>query len=135
MHSYFAGIDADPHMGRSEWAGEKLQHRSHGESFLAVLQHKFTDVGVYFLDEPEAALSFRSTLGLLALLDVMRREGSQVVVATHSPLLVTLPGATLLELGEWGFRTASSYEDLDLVQTWRSYLDAPGRFLRHLLDP
>jgi len=99
-----------------------------------VLRHKFTDIGVYFLDEPEAALSFRSCLGLLSLLDVMRREGSQVVVATHSPLLVTLPAATLLEVGDWGIRTVESYEDLDLVQTWRSYLEAPGRFLRHLLD-
>ncbi|MGH9034965.1 MAG: AAA family ATPase, partial [Acidimicrobiia bacterium] len=134
MHSYFAGIDADRHRGRSDWQGEMLQHQSHGESFLAVLRHKFTDVGVYFLDEPEAALSFRACLGLLALLDLMRREGSQVVVATHSPLLVTLPGATLLELGDWGIRTVPSYEDLDLVQTWRSYLDAPGRYLRHLLE-
>ncbi|MDQ3945428.1 MAG: AAA family ATPase [Actinomycetota bacterium] len=134
MHGYFAGIDADPNTARSVWDGEKLQHRSHGESFLAVLRHKFTDVGVYFLDEPEAALSFRSCLGLLALLDMMRREGSQVVAATHSPLLVTLPEATLLELGDWGIRSVPSYEDLDLIQTWRSYLDAPGRFLRHLLE-
>ncbi|MGH9040362.1 MAG: AAA family ATPase [Acidimicrobiia bacterium] len=135
MHSYFAGIDTDPNTARSDWAGEALQHRSHGESFPAVLRHKFTDGGVYFLDEPEAALSFRACLGLLSLLDLMRREGSQVVVATHSPLLVTLPDATLLELGDWGIRTASSYEELDLVQTWRSYLDAPGRYLRHLLEP
>lgn len=75
--------------------------RSHGESFLAVLRHRFADIGVYFMDEPEAALSFRSCLGLLALLDVMRREGSQVVVATHSPLLASLPDSTLLELGDW----------------------------------
>ncbi len=135
MHGYFAAIDSDPDTTRrSAWAGEKLQHRSHGESFLTVLRDRFTDVGVYFLDEPEAALSFRACLALLALLDLMAREGSQVVVATHSPLLVTLPGATLLELGDWGIRTASSYEDLDLVQTWRSYLEAPERFLRHLLD-
>ncbi len=134
MHSYFARLDDDT-TTRSQWDGEKLQQRSHGESFLTVLRHKFTDVGVYFLDEPEAALSFRATLGLLSLLDVMRREGSQVVVATHSPLLVTLPHATLLELGEWGIRRAASHDELDLVQTWRSYLDAPERYLRHLLDP
>jgi predicted ATPase len=134
MHGYFARLDDDT-TTRSQWDGEKLQQRSHGESFLAVLRHKFTDVGVYFLDEPEAALSFRATLGLLSLLDVMRREGSQVVVATHSPLLVTLPDATLLELGEWGIRRATSHDELDLVQTWRSYLDAPERYLRHLLDP
>ena len=133
MHSYLAEMDADADQRRA-WSGEQMQERSHGESFLAVLRHRFTEVGVYFLDEPEAALSFRSSLGLLALLDLMRREGSQVVVATHSPLLITLPGATLLELGEWGIRQVASADALDLVANWRSYLEAPERFLRHLLD-
>jgi predicted ATPase len=77
MHGYFAGIDADPTQARA-WDGQRLQERSHGESFLAVLRHRFADVGVYFLDEPEAALSFRSCLGLLALLAQLREEGSQV---------------------------------------------------------
>jgi predicted ATPase len=64
----------------------------------------------------------------------MRREGSQLVVATHSPLLVSLPDATLLEVGEWGLRRATGFEELDLVGEWRSFLDAPPRFLKHLLD-
>lgn len=133
MHTYFDQVDDDPNERRA-WGGERLNARSHGESFLEVLRRRFNDVGVYFMDEPEAALSFRSCLGLVALLDTMRKEGSQVIVATHSPLLVTLPGATLLELGDWGFRRADGYEDLDLVASWRSYLDSPGRYLRHLLD-
>jgi predicted ATPase len=101
MHGYFAGIDADPTQARA-WEGQRLKERSHGESFLAVLRHRFADVGVYFLDEPKAALSFRSCLGLLALLAQLRAEGSQVVMATHSPVLAALPGATLLEVGDWG---------------------------------
>jgi predicted ATPase len=133
MHAYLAEIDDDPNEKRA-WGGERLNARSHGESFLEVLRRRFFEMGVYFLDEPEAALSFRSSLGLLALLDTMRREGSQVIIATHSPLLVTLPGATLLELGDWGIRQAESYQDLDLVASWRSYLDSPERYLRHLLD-
>lgn len=133
MHGYFASIDDDPRQARA-WGGERLQRQSHGESFLAVLRHRFPDVGVYFLDEPEAALSFRSCLGLIALFDAMRREGSQLIVATHSPLLVSLPEATLLEVGEWGIRRAAEFEDLEVVGEWRSFLDAPPRFLRHLLD-
>jgi predicted ATPase len=113
-------------------AGEKLQERSHGESFLAVLRHRFDEQGVYFLDEPEAALSFQSCLGLLALLDTMRREGSQVLVATHSPLLVTLPGATLFELDEAGFHAVDRFEDLALVQQWCAFLAEPKRYFRHL---
>jgi predicted ATPase len=88
---------------------------------------------VYFLDEPEAALSFRSCLGLIALLDLLRREGSQVVLATHSPLLASLPGATLLEVGEWGMRQ-TTYDDLELVRDWRGFLEEPGRWLRHLVQ-
>lgn len=100
---------------------------------LAVLRHRFEDVGVYFLDEPEAALSFRSCLALLKLMDIMRREGSQLLVATHSPILVSLPGATVLELSEHGIRKVDRYDELSLVQDWRAYLDAPERFLKHLL--
>jgi predicted ATPase len=97
-----------------------------------VLRHRLGDIGVCFMDEPEAARSFRSCLALMALLDEMRGEGSQVVVATHSPLLVALPGAALLELGDWGIRPAA-YADLDLVRSWRTFFDAPEAYLRHLL--
>ncbi len=131
MHAMLGAADADPAQRRA-WGGEAVQARSHGESFLTVLRHRFTDVGVYFLDEPEAALSFRSCLALVSLLDTMAREGSQVVCATHSPLLVSLPGATLLEAGEWGLR-AAAYDDLDLVRSWREFLGAPERWLRHLV--
>ena len=131
MHQFLSQIDASD-AGRA-YGGEKMQQRSHGESFLAILRHRFQDIGVYFLDEPEAALSFHSCLGLVSLLDTMKRQGSQVIVATHSPLLVSLPGATLLELGDHGIRRAESYEDLALVDQWRSFLKSPERYLRHLL--
>ncbi len=75
------------------------------------------------LDEPHAALSFQSCLG----------EGSQVIVTTHSPLLVSLPGATLLELSDDGLHEVDSFEQLALVQNWRQFLNAPERYLRHLL--
>lgn len=130
MHEFFSQIDGS-NQGHA-YGREKMQPRSHGESFLAVLRHRFEDVGVYFLDEPEAALSFRSCLGLVSLLDTMRREGSQVIVATHSPLLVSLPGATLLELGDHGIRRAESFDDLELVGHWRNFLKSPERYLRHL---
>ncbi|MGC4088805.1 MAG: AAA family ATPase [Polyangiaceae bacterium] len=133
MHAFLSAVDASPHEARA-WGGEKLQQRSHGESFLAVLRHRFDEQGVYFLDEPEAALSFHSSLGLLALLDTMRREGSQVVIATHSPLLVSLPGATLIELDEADFRVVNGFENLNLVQQWRAFLSEPKRYFRHLLD-
>lgn len=133
MHGYLAEIDTAG-APASAWGEEQLQARSHGESFLAVLGLRFTDVGVYLMDEPEAALSFSSCLGLVSLLDQMRREGSQVIVATHSPLLMSLPGATLLEVGGWGIRRVESYDKVELVRSWREFLEAPGRFLRHLVE-
>jgi predicted ATPase len=132
MHTYLAQVDASDADGRA-WGDEKLQQRSHGESFLAVLRHRFGERGVYFLDEPESALSFQSSLALLVVLDALCQEGSQVVMATHSPLLAALPGATTIELGEWGMREVS-WEDLDLVQSWRDFLAAPGRYMRYLFD-
>ncbi|MBN9608911.1 MAG: hypothetical protein BGO26_15095 [Actinobacteria bacterium 69-20] len=132
MHSYFAARDEATGRTERAWDDRALLARSHGESFLAVLRERFNDVGVYFLDEPESALSFSSSLALVALLDTLRAEGSQVIVATHSPLIAALPGATLIELGDWGWRE-TSWEEADMTWNWRAFLDAPGRFLRHLL--
>ncbi len=133
MHDYLAQRDLQAGRTERSWDGRPLLARSHGESFLAVLRERFTTVGVYFLDEPESALSFASCLGLVSLLDTLRAEGSQVIVATHSPLIAALPGATLIELGDWGWRE-TRWEDLEMVQRWRSFLGAPEGFLRHLLD-
>ena len=56
-----------------------------------------------------------------------------MIVATHSPLLVSLPGATLLELGEHGIRKVERWEDLELVKSWQHFLSRPGQFLQHLV--
>lgn len=131
MHEFLGAVDANPAEARA-WGGEELRARSHGEAFLTVLRHRFEEVGVYFLDEPEAPLSFHSTLSLLLLLHMLRREGSQVVVATHSPMLAALPEATLIEVGEWGMRPAG-YDDLELARSWRDFMASPGRYLHYLL--
>jgi predicted ATPase len=134
MHSYLASVDARGPSQARAWGDEPLQARSHGESFLTILRQRFTDIGMYFMDEPEAALSFSSWLGLVALLGQTVDEGSQVIVATHSPLLISLPGATLLEVGDWGLRPLPSYDDVDIVQSWRTFLQDPALYLRYLLD-
>ncbi|MDR6970348.1 AAA family ATPase [Leifsonia shinshuensis] len=131
MHGYYSYFEdvataSDP----------RFHEMSHGESFNTLLatrlNHPQFVAGLVCLDEPEAALSFQSTLAWLANLDVMAKRGTQVLCATHSPILAALPGAHLLELGEWGIRE-TAYEDLEIVQHYRSFLDAPGRYLRHLL--
>ncbi|MDX6225149.1 MAG: hypothetical protein QOE64_1525 [Frankiales bacterium] len=132
MHSYLNQAASAEGAAR-EWQGQDLLARSHGESFVEVLRQRFVDVGVYFLDEPESALSFQSSLALVALLGVLASEGSQVVCATHSPVLCSVPGATILEIGEHGIRP-SAWDELELVRHWRGFLEAPERYLKHLAD-
>ena len=106
---------------------------SHGESFLAVLESRFESDGLYCLDEPEAALSFSSTLALIAVLQRVSAAGGQVLCATHSPVLAALPGARIIEVGDWGLRE-STWEDLQLVDHWRRFLQTPHAYLRHLVE-
>lgn len=110
-----------------------LHDRSHGEGFLALLERKFSRAGFYLMDEPESALSFTSTLGLLARLDALADAGAQVLVATHSPLLVALPGAHIVALDDTGARYVDDWRDLEIIEHWRGYLADPDRYLRHLL--
>jgi predicted ATPase len=109
-----------------------LTLRSHGEGFLAVLGVMFSEPGIYLMDEPEAALSFLSCLGLMSLLDRLTAAGGQVICATHSPLLTALPGAQILELSGDGIRQAA-WAELELVDHWRRYLANPSLYLRHFL--
>ncbi|MEV4347659.1 AAA family ATPase [Actinoplanes sp. NPDC049596] len=109
----------------------RLHEQSHGEGFLELLTRKFRGYGFYLMDEPEAPLSFTSTLGLLAKLEDLRADGGQVVIATHSPLLTALPGATILELGPFGLRKIK-WDDLEIVANWRGFLSSPAAYLRHL---
>jgi predicted ATPase len=132
MHEVFTGIDGEAFELRA-FDGVPLNQRSHGEGFLALLESRTTERGLWILDEPESALSFRSTLRLLALLRGMVANGSQILLATHSPVLAALPGATVYELNGAGF-TQRGWAELDLVQDWQVFFDDPTRLLSHLLD-
>jgi predicted ATPase len=129
MHSWYSYLEANPGT-RPE---PRFHEMSHGESFLSVLGTRFDSPGFYCLDEPEAALSFSSTLGLISVLQTLAQSGGQVLCATHSPVLAAMPGATLLEVGDWGLRE-TTWEELDLVRHWRQFLGEPQRYLRHLQD-
>ncbi len=112
--------------------GEGLDARSHGESFLALFQSRLVPGGLYLLDEPEAPLSPTRQLALLSLLKSTVEEGeSQFVIATHSPILMAFPGATI-----WSFEGEAiqevPYDQLEHVTVTRRFLDNPESFLRHL---
>jgi predicted ATPase len=111
---------------------ERLHELSHGEGFLEILRTRVNQEGFYLMDEPDAPLSFIASLGLAGLLHDLAAGGSQVVVATHSPVIAAIPGAHLLELGSWGMRP-SAWEDLSLVIAWRQFMRDPHSYFRHLL--
>lgn len=129
MHGFFTYLERNPSLSRQDIPFHEM---SHGESFLELAVDRFQGRGLWVLDEPESALSFAGCLSLLSVLKELLAEGnSQVIMSTHSPVLAALPGAQILEVGAWGLRR-QEWEDLDLVANWRSFLDAPERYLRHL---
>jgi predicted ATPase len=111
--------------------GEDVHARSHGETFLEILRQRIVPRGLYFLDEPETPLSPTRVLALLLIVQEAAEAGSQFVIATHSPILAALPGATILVF-EHERIVETHYEDLEHVRVTRDFLNAPERYLRHI---
>ena len=109
-----------------------LHERSHGESFLAFFQ-AFGDPGLYLMDEPEAALSPQRQLTLPGQLHDRSRHGSQFVIATHSPILLGLPGAAILDFDGGAIRPCA-YEDTASYRVTELFVNHHEAVLRHLLD-
>jgi len=114
--------------------GRSLHERSHGESFLDLATHRFGPHGLYVLDEPEAALSVPGCLALIARIQELVAAGSQFVIATHSPVLLAVPGALILHLSGDGTIAEVGFDEAEPVALTRSFLADPQRFLRHLFD-
>jgi predicted ATPase len=124
MHGFFTYLESV----RDDGA---FHSSSHGESFIDLVVARSNIRGLWVLDEPESALSLPGCLSLLGLLREIQANGSQIILSTHSPILAAYPGADLFEIGEWGIRS-SGYDDLDMVRGWRSFLDSPQSYLRHI---
>lgn len=135
MHGLFSYLEGT--RSESAWSRDpNFHHLSHGESFVALLgTRRFSGEGFFVMDEPEAGLSFQAQLHLVAELAAMaQRSRTQVLIATHSPVIASIPGARLLQLDRHGIRE-TAWEDLEAVTNLRRFLDDPRRYLRHVLDP
>jgi predicted ATPase len=149
---FLARIDQleEEYADRSEWAkglamgpartslaemerryGVDLDANSHGQSFLRLFQSRFVPNGLYLLDEPEAPLSPQSQLALMAMIQEMLGQGAQFVIATHSPILLAYPGATIYSFDQ-APAAIVPYEELEHVVLTREFLNAPERYLRAL---
>lgn len=115
------------------FADRDLETLSHGEALLATLNNRARS-GLLFLDEPEAALSPTRKLSLCALLATSLAEGgTQVIMATHSPLLMSFPGAQILSFDETGI-AQTTLEQTSHYQVMRGVLECPERYWRHLME-
>lgn len=112
---------------------QRYHERSHGESFLALAQRHLRPNGLYFLDEPEAALSPQRQLTLLMEIYECARQESQFIIVTHSPILLGLPGAEIWTFDD-GQVHPCSYEETDSFQVTEMFINSREHLLKRLLD-
>lgn len=110
---------------------KNLNAMSHGESFLELFRSRLVPGGLYLLDEPEVPLSPLHQLTLISMIKQMVEQKCQFIIATHSPILMAFPGATILSL-DLDPPRAVQYESLSHVVVTRSFLNDPEQYLRHL---
>jgi predicted ATPase len=111
--------------------GEDPDGRSHGELFLSLLASRLAPRGLYLLDEPEAPLSPRGMLQLIALIKDRAARDCQFIIATHSPMLLAFPGAAI-HVFDGGRVERTTYGEVEHVQLLKAFLNNPQQFLRHL---
>ncbi|RDI45456.1 AAA family ATPase [Falsibacillus pallidus] len=129
-------LDQDPLAGRriiDSFGGKSLHEQSHGESFFAAFTNRFGPEGLYILDEPEAALSPLRQLSLLSRMHELIQEGSQFIIATHSPILMSYPGAKIMEMSPGGMKETELEETSHYTIMEQFFLDRK-RLLHHLLN-
>jgi predicted ATPase len=99
----------------------RLHELSHGEAFLMAIQSDFRENGLYFLDEPEAALSPMRLMTLLSEISFLVKENSQFIIATHSPILMAFPDADMLEFSQDGIKKVN-YRETEHYQITKRFL-------------
>lgn len=115
------------------FADRSLHEQSHGEAFLNLLNHRLLGHGFYIFDEPEAALSPARQLAVLVLLKRLLDQQSQIIMATHSPILMGFPGARIYQLRPEGISQVE-YEDTEHYQITRDFMNSRESYLRHLFS-
>lgn len=130
MEDYRDGDQKEIYYAR--YGGKSLHEQSHGESFLAYFQ-SFQDDGIFIMDEPEAALSPQRQLTLLIQLVKMAKQGAQFIIATHSPILLGIPGADIISFDD-GKLHHCRYEETESYQVMEMFLNHREVLLRKLLE-
>jgi predicted ATPase len=119
---------------KNSYGGQSLHEQSHGESFFALFQHRFHEHGLYFMDEPEAALSPTRQIAFLSLLHDFVSEGAQFIIATHSPIIMAYPEAEIVLFERTGLRKVA-YTETEHYLVTRGFLANPARTFEDLFRP
>lgn len=115
------------------YGGKSLHAQSHGESFLALFENRFGPNSFYILDEPEAALSPSRQLVFLRVMKELEAQNCQLLIATHSPILMAYPGADLLAIGEDGMIERKSFRETSHFLLYRAFVKDPEGFVADML--
>ena len=115
------------------YGGNSLHSQSHGEAFMSVLQNKLSGRGLYLLDEPEAALSPVRQLAALSIINRLVSQGSQFIIATHSPILMALPDADIRLISDKGL-SGIKYKETEHYKVTRDFLTRTDKMLDILLE-
>lgn len=135
--SEIEALDSAPGFGPpiiESYGGKSLHEQSHGESFFALMMHRFSANSLFILDEPEAALSPSRQLAMICRIHELVAQNCQFLIATHSPILMGYPEADIIVLGEHGFEK-TDYENTDHYQVTKRFLNNSEGMLEQLLNP
>ncbi len=125
------GSPCDSFLG--SYGGKSLHGLSHGESFYSLMENRFRGKGLYILDEPEAALSPQKLLSVIVLIDQLVKEESQFIIATHSPVLLGIPGAEIYSFDAEEIRTIP-YEETESYIITKMFLQNREMMLKNLFS-
>jgi len=115
------------------YGGLSLHEQSHGQSFWALFMNRFSGNGVYILDEPESALSATKQIAMLSKINSLVSKNAQFIIATHSPILLSYPDASIYEMTENKVAKVK-YEESEVYRVYKSFLDHPKRILDNLFS-
>lgn len=115
------------------YGGRSLHNRSHGESFLSLVENRFGGNGIYILDEPEAALSPRKIMRLMVLIKNLVDKGAQFIISTHSPILITFPQAQIYQFTDDSIESLT-YNETEHFNITKQFVSNPERMINALFE-
>ena len=115
------------------YGGKSLHKQSHGESFMATITNKLHGNGLYLMDEPEAALSPTKQMTAISVIHELVKKNSQLIIATHSPILLAYPRAKIYHFSKSGIHE-TSYEDTEHFEVTKDFLNRHEMMTKILMD-